>query len=66
MTTPVSAATLAHAMKPTATDRTVVAGDKHPRQPPNLPRENSEMRPFWIDFENTANPRQVVIVDSTE
>ncbi len=28
--------------------------------------QNSEMRPFWIDFENTANPRQAVIVDSTE
>jgi hypothetical protein len=35
-------------------------------QPQNFPRENSEMRPFWIDFENTANPRQAVIVDSTE
>jgi hypothetical protein len=28
--------------------------------------QSSEMRPFWIDFKNTANPRQVVIVDSTE
>ena len=25
--------------------------------------QDSEMRPFWIDFENTANPRQAVIVE---
>lgn len=28
--------------------------------------QSSEMRPFWIDFKNTANPRQAVIVDSIE